>query len=92
MASLFRSALLCGCALLLAAGAAWAQGYPSRPVNLMVPYPPGGPSDAVARIVAPALAKALGQPVPTGVFGADMQVALINDGPVTLSIDSRQPE
>ena len=38
------------------------------------------------------LATALGQPVPTGVFGADMQVALINDGPVTLSIDSRQPE
>ena len=63
MASLFRSALLCGCALLLAAGAAWAQGYPSRPVNLMVPYPPGGPSDAVARIFAPALAKALGQSV-----------------------------
>ena len=34
----------------------------------------------------------LGKPVPTGVFGADMQVALVNDGPVTLSIDSRQPE
>jgi D-tyrosyl-tRNA(Tyr) deacylase len=32
------------------------------------------------------------QPVPTGVFGADMEVALINDGPVTLAIDSRQPE
>lgn len=38
------------------------------------------------------LAAALGKPVPTGVFGADMQVALVNDGPVTLSIDSRQPE
>lgn len=38
------------------------------------------------------LAAALGKPVPTGVFGADMQVSLINDGPVTLSIDSRQPE
>ena len=34
----------------------------------------------------------LGKPVPTGMFGADMQVALVNDGPVTLSIDSRQPE
>jgi D-tyrosyl-tRNA(Tyr) deacylase len=34
----------------------------------------------------------LGKPVPTGVFGADMQVMLVNDGPVTLSIDSRQPE
>lgn len=38
------------------------------------------------------LAAALGKPVPTGVFGADMQVALVNDGPVTLTIDSRFPE
>lgn len=44
-----------------------------------------------ARFVAK-LSAELGKPVPTGVFGADMQVALINDGPVTLSIDSRQPE
>lgn len=34
----------------------------------------------------------LGRPVPTGVFGADMQVALVNDGPVTLAVDSRNPE
>lgn len=38
------------------------------------------------------LGRELGKPVPTGVFGADMQVALVNDGPVTLTIDSRQPE
>jgi D-tyrosyl-tRNA(Tyr) deacylase len=38
------------------------------------------------------LATALGQPVPTGVFGADMQVHLVNDGPVTLTIDSKSPE
>jgi D-tyrosyl-tRNA(Tyr) deacylase len=38
------------------------------------------------------LSDALGKPVPTGVFGADMQVSLVNDGPVTISIDSRQPE
>ncbi len=44
-----------------------------------------------ARFVAK-LSAELGKPVPTGVFGADMQVSLINDGPVTLSIDSRQPE
>jgi D-tyrosyl-tRNA(Tyr) deacylase len=30
----------------------------------------------------------LGRPVPTGVFGADMRVRLVNDGPVTLFIDS----
>ena len=33
----------------------------------------------------------LGRPVPTGVFGADMQVHLDNDGPVTLFIDSKDP-
>ena len=38
------------------------------------------------------LAEALGKPVATGVFGADMQVSLVNDGPVTLVLDSRTPE
>ena len=39
-----------------------------------------------------ALAAALGRPVPTGVFGAHMEVALVNDGPVTISLDSRTRE
>ena len=43
------------------------------------------------RFVA-ALSAELGQPVPTGEFGADMQVSLVNDGPVTLSIDSKAPD
>ena len=34
----------------------------------------------------------LGRPVPTGVFGADMQVHLVNDGPVTIAIDSKNPD
>jgi D-tyrosyl-tRNA(Tyr) deacylase len=38
------------------------------------------------------LVQALGKPVPTGIFGADMQVALVNDGPVTLLLDSKAPE
>lgn len=38
------------------------------------------------------LSAELGKPVPTGVFGAEMQVALVNDGPVTLTVDSRSPE
>ncbi|MFB9863931.1 D-aminoacyl-tRNA deacylase [Rufibacter immobilis] len=38
------------------------------------------------------LEKELGQPVPTGVFGADMKVALVNDGPVTITIDSQNRE
>jgi D-tyrosyl-tRNA(Tyr) deacylase len=39
-----------------------------------------------------ALARELGRPVGTGVFGADMQVALVNDGPVTIWLDSRVRE
>jgi len=39
-----------------------------------------------------ALERDLGRPVPTGVFGADMQVHLVNDGPVTIALDSRNPE
>jgi len=38
------------------------------------------------------LAGALGRPVQTGRFGADMRVSLINDGPVTVVIDSKNPE
>jgi D-tyrosyl-tRNA(Tyr) deacylase len=43
------------------------------------------------RFVA-ALTAALGRPVATGVFGADMKLSLVNDGPVTIAIDSRNPE
>lgn len=39
-----------------------------------------------------ALSEALARPVPTGIFGAQMQVRLINDGPVTLVIDSKSVE
>jgi len=38
------------------------------------------------------LAQELGRPVATGVFGANMQVALVNDGPVTIWLDSRTRE
>jgi len=50
-------------ALLLIAVQALAQGYPSRPVKLLVGVPPGGPTDTVARAVAPELGEALGQPI-----------------------------
>jgi len=38
------------------------------------------------------LSEALGKPVGTGVFGADMKVALINDGPVTICMDTHHKE
>lgn len=49
--------------LLLGAGAVLAQAWPTKPVNLMVPYPAGGPSDAIARIFFSPLGKELGQQV-----------------------------
>ena len=39
-----------------------------------------------------ALEATLGKPVPTGTFGADMQVSLVNDGPVTICIDTKNKE
>ncbi len=40
-----------------------AQTYPSRPVTMLVGFPPGGVDDAIARMIQPALEKALGQPI-----------------------------
>lgn len=50
-------------ALALAPLAARGQGFPDRPIRLIVPFPPGGPVDAAARIVAQALPPLLGQQV-----------------------------
>jgi tripartite-type tricarboxylate transporter receptor subunit TctC len=54
-------ALMAG--LLLGTGAAVSQTWPTKPLNLMVPYPAGGPSDAIARIFFNPLGKELGQQV-----------------------------
>ena len=53
--------------------------------------PPGLAQPAFDAFVA-TLAATLGRPIPTGVFGADMAVALVNDGPVTIWMDSRARE
>ena len=49
--------------LLFVTAQALGQGYPSKPIKVMVGVPPGGPTDTLARAVAPDLAEALGQPV-----------------------------
>ena len=55
-------ALLGGAAILPAAPAI-AQSYPNRPIRLIVPYPPGGGTDIVGRVIGQKLHEALGQPV-----------------------------
>src|SRR3984885_613574 len=44
-------------------GCAVAQTYPSRPITIIAPFPPGGPSDAVARVLSGSLQASLGQPI-----------------------------
>ena len=58
-----RRLLVAGLAALAAAGAAVAQGIPSRPLTLIVPYAAGGPSDLIARLLAEHMGRTLGQQV-----------------------------
>jgi tripartite-type tricarboxylate transporter receptor subunit TctC len=55
--------LFCGLFCGFSAAPAAAEGYPNRPVRLLVPYPAGGGADFVARLVAQGLSERLGQQV-----------------------------
>ena len=46
---------------LCAAGVAWPQAYPAKPVRVIIPFPPGGANDIMARIVFPKLSEQMGQ-------------------------------
>ena len=72
---------------LAALGAAQAQQYPTKPVNIIVPFAAGGPTDTVARVMAQAMAKPLGgqvvvenRPGPGGIIGAEYVAKASPDG------------
>jgi tripartite-type tricarboxylate transporter receptor subunit TctC len=74
-------------ALVLVAGAAWGQPYPSRPVRIVVPLSPGGFADTPARMLAPRLSDQLGRqffvenkPGAGGTIGADFVAKSAPDG------------
>ncbi len=90
-------AIALGLAVLLVAGASFAQtsGYPDRPVKMIAPFAPGGPVDAVARVLAPKLSEGLGQqfyvenhPGGSGNIGTALAAKAPADGYTILVISS----
>lgn len=79
--------MLAAAALLATASSLQAQAWPAKPLRFVVPYPPGGPVDVSARLLAPKLQAALGQPVVVenkpgagGNLGADAVAKSAPDG------------
>jgi tripartite-type tricarboxylate transporter receptor subunit TctC len=85
MFKILRKTILFG--LLISAALAQAQNYPSKPIRFVVPFPPGGSADALARLIGVRLSASLGQPVIVdnkpgagGILGADSVAKAAADG------------
>ena len=85
-----RGALRVGAALMLGAStlrSASAQTWPQRPIRLVIPFPAGGPTDIVGRLIGQQMSEAFGQPVlidnrsgASGIIGADLVAKAAPDG------------
>lgn len=89
----FWIALLLSSAATLALAQAPAGSYPSKPIKWVVPYPPGGITDSVTRIVTQKLAEAVGQPIvienkpgANSIVGADLVAKAPPDGYTALTV------
>jgi len=76
-----------GAVLFLLASVLHAQTWPAKPIRFIVPYPPGGGVDAIARAISPRLAERLGQPIVIdnrggagGNIGTEVAARLAGDG------------
>src|SRR4051794_41400524 len=79
--------LLTALALLLVPVAAAAQDFPTKPIKLIVPFPPGGPNDIIARVVGQRMSELTKQPIvienrsgQAGVLGTDAVAKAAPDG------------
>lgn len=83
----FIRATLAAIGLVALAGSAFAQGYPNKPVRVVIPFPPGGTLDTVGRLLAQKLGEQMGQsfvvenkPGGNGVIGGDVVAKAPADG------------
>ena len=73
--------------ILIGIPTSYAQSYPNRPIKLIAPFPPGGTSDVLGRLIAQKLSESLGQPVivenrpgASGNIGHEMAAKALPDG------------
>jgi len=85
----------CALAILIFAGPAAAQNYPVKPVRMVVPFPPGGNTDIIARVFAPKMAENLGQQIVVenrggagSVIGTDVVAKAAPDGYTILMVSA----
>lgn len=87
MLPLSRRTVIMAASLMLATGAAVAQAWPAKPIRIVVPFPAGGSTDIVGRLLADKLSQSLGQPVVVdnragagGTSGSDVAAKSAPDG------------